>query len=37
MCKKYGESIDHLLIHCEVATEFCNALLQLFGVAWVML
>jgi hypothetical protein len=21
MCKHYGESIDHLLLHCEVATE----------------
>lgn len=37
MCKKCGESIDHLLIHCEVAIELCSALLQLFGVAWVML
>jgi hypothetical protein len=22
MCKKNGESVDHLLIHCEVATCF---------------
>jgi hypothetical protein len=36
VCKKCGESIDHLLRHCEVATELWNALLQLFGVAWVM-
>jgi hypothetical protein len=27
--------IDHLL-HCEVTTELWGALLQLFGVTWVM-
>jgi hypothetical protein len=36
MCKKCGESIDHLLLHCEVATELWSSLFQLFGVAWVM-
>jgi hypothetical protein len=36
MCKKCGESIDHLLIHCEVVTELWSAHFQLFGVAWVM-
>jgi hypothetical protein len=34
--KSCGESIDHLFLHCEVATEMWSALLQPFGVAWVM-
>jgi hypothetical protein len=36
MCKKSGESIDHLLIHCEVARELWSYILNLFGVEWVM-
>ena len=36
MCKHYGESIDHLLLHCEVATKVWNEFFQLFGVSWVM-
>jgi hypothetical protein len=36
MCKKSEESIDHLLLHCEVATEVWNMIFQLFGVMWVM-
>ena len=36
MCKHGGESIDHLFLHCEVATQIWSALLQLFGVDWVM-
>jgi hypothetical protein len=37
MCKHNEESIDHLLLHCEVAIEVWNMVLQLFGVTWVML
>jgi hypothetical protein len=36
MCKKSGESIDHLPLHCEVAIEVWNMVCQLFGVTWVM-
>jgi hypothetical protein len=36
MCKKSGESIDHLLIHCAVAIELWSSILCLFGVDWVM-
>jgi hypothetical protein len=36
MCKKRGESIDHLLIHCEVARELCSSILNLLGMKWVM-
>jgi hypothetical protein len=36
MCKKSGESIVHLLLHCEVVVEVWNMVCQLFGVMWVM-
>jgi hypothetical protein len=36
MCKKNGESIDHLLLHCEVARDLWSYILVLFGVEWVM-
>jgi hypothetical protein len=36
MCKHYGESIDHLLLDCKVATELRNVFFLLFGVSWVM-
>ena len=36
MCKRSGESIVYLLLHCEVAVEIWNMVCQLFGVMWVM-
>jgi hypothetical protein len=36
VCKHNGESIDHLLLHCEVAIEVWSMVLQLFGVTWMM-
>jgi hypothetical protein len=36
LCKKSGESIDYLFIHCEVALEMWNVFFQLFDVVWVM-
>jgi len=36
ICNKSGESIDHLLIHCEVARELWSSILNLFGVNWVI-
>jgi hypothetical protein len=36
MCKKSGESIEHLLLHCEVAHDLWSYILTLFGVEWVM-
>jgi len=36
MCKKSGESIDHLLIHCKVARKLWSSILNLLGVEWVM-
>jgi hypothetical protein len=36
MCKRSGESINHLLLHCEVARTLWSVLFTLFGVKWVM-
>jgi hypothetical protein len=36
MCKKKGESIDHLLLHCDIACELWSFMFSLFGVEWVM-
>jgi hypothetical protein len=36
LCKKSGKSIDHLLLHCEVAQALWSYVLTLFGVEWVM-
>jgi hypothetical protein len=32
LCKKSGESIDHLLLHCEIARDLWSYILILFGV-----
>jgi hypothetical protein len=36
MCKKHGESIDHLLLYCDVAWVVWSYFYILFGVEWVM-
>jgi hypothetical protein len=36
MCKKHGESVDHLLLHCDVAQVVWSSFYSLFGVEWVM-
>jgi hypothetical protein len=36
MCKKSGESVDHLLLHCEIASALWNAIFNSVGLAWVM-
>jgi hypothetical protein len=36
MSKKNGESIDHLLLHCDVAWVVWSFFYSLFGVEWVM-
>jgi hypothetical protein len=35
-CKKSGESIEYLLLHCKVACNLWSYILTLFGVEWVM-
>ncbi|KAG2664931.1 hypothetical protein I3843_16G102500 [Carya illinoinensis] len=37
MGKKNGETVDHLLLHCEVARALCNVIFCRIGLAWVML
>jgi hypothetical protein len=32
MCKKYGESADHLFLHCDVARVVWSSFYSLFGV-----
>jgi hypothetical protein len=36
MCKKNGESIDHLLLRCEVARDLWALVFHFFGIEWVM-
>ena len=36
MCKKNGETTDHLLLCCPVSQELWNMVCSLFGVQWVM-
>jgi len=36
MCKKHGESVDHLLLHCDVARVVWSSFYSLFRVEWVM-
>ena len=36
MCKRNGESIDHLFLHCSLASDLWSMVLGLFGVSWVM-
>jgi hypothetical protein len=36
LCKKNGESIDHILLLCDVVRDIWSYFLMLFGVEWVM-
>uniref|UniRef100_A0A2N9HSR5 Reverse transcriptase domain-containing protein n=1 Tax=Fagus sylvatica TaxID=28930 RepID=A0A2N9HSR5_FAGSY len=36
MCKRAGESVNHLMIHCEYAQELWSMIFCLFGVSWAM-
>lgn len=36
MCKRDGETVDHLLLHCLIARDFWDLVFSMFGVAWVM-
>ena len=36
MCKRNGESVDHLFLHCPFASDLWSIVLGLFGVTWVM-
>jgi hypothetical protein len=36
MCKRDGESVDHLLLHCDVTSALWSILFSHFGMSWVM-
>ena len=36
MCKRCGESVNHLLLHCPIAYELWPMVFCLFGIHWVM-
>jgi hypothetical protein len=36
LCKRDGESVDHLLLHCDVASTLWNHVFSWFGMSWVM-
>jgi hypothetical protein len=36
MCKQHGESVNHLLLHCEVARALWSMVFSIFAVTWVM-
>jgi hypothetical protein len=36
ICRANGESVNHLLLHCSIIREFCDFLLCLVGLTWVM-
>ena len=36
MCKKDGETMPHLLLHCSFVRELWDMVLGLFGVHWVL-
>lgn len=37
LCKSRGENVDHLLLHCMVASRLWRVALNWFGMQWVML
>ena len=36
MCKRNGELVDHLLIHCALASDLWFMIFILFGIHWAM-
>jgi len=36
MCKKTEKSVDHLLLHCDVASALWSSLFSRFKMSWVM-
>ena len=36
MCKRNGESVNHLLIHCPLAFDLWSMVFTLVGIHWVM-
>jgi len=36
MCKKIAESVDNLLLHCDMASSLWSSFFSRFGMSWVM-
>jgi len=36
LCKRDGELVDHILLHCDVASALWNNIFSRFGICWVM-
>jgi hypothetical protein len=36
LCKRNGQAVDQLLLHCKVACALWNAIFIHFGMSWVM-
>jgi hypothetical protein len=36
MCRKTEKSMDHLLLHCDVASALCNSLFSSFKLSWII-
>jgi hypothetical protein len=36
LCKRDGESVDHILLHCDVASALWNNIFSHFSISWVM-
>jgi hypothetical protein len=36
LCKRSGETIYHIIFHCDVARELWALIFHLFGLEWVM-
>ena len=36
MCKRNGEIVDYLLLHCSFARELWSMVFSLFGLQWVI-
>lgn len=36
MCKRCGETVAHLLLHCTVAQELWSLVFSMFEIQWVM-
>jgi hypothetical protein len=36
LCKRDEESVDHILLHCDLASALWNNIFSRFGISWVM-
>jgi hypothetical protein len=36
MCKRNGETVDHLLLYCEITSALWSAIFSCLGLTWIM-